>query len=250
MEQTTRSPLFFRYTFLMTPGQHRTFTLELDGVDLQLRTPPAATPPAWTTLDCCRCSNCPLDPGQHSHCPIAVHIPDLVGFFSHAASYEQLDVEIATDERSYVKHTSSSDAVSSLLGIYMVTSGCPIMDKLRPMVRFHLPLATASETTFRAMAMYLCAQYYASRRGLTPDWELRGLRQIYAEVQKVNNAFVRRLHYATDNDASINAVIRLDALASAVVMNIDMHRIDDMEQIFAAYFAGGGGVPRRRPATR
>tara|TARA_B100000686_G_scaffold86198_1_gene93073 strand:- start:90 stop:251 length:162 start_codon:yes stop_codon:yes gene_type:complete len=48
----------------------------------------------------------------------------------------------ATDERCYVEHTTMTEAVSSLLGIYMVTSGCPVMDKLRPMVRFHLPLAT------------------------------------------------------------------------------------------------------------
>ena len=90
-------------------------------------------------------------------------------FLGHAFSYEEVDVRISTDERSYVKHTTMSEALSSLLGVYMVTSGCPIMDKLRPMVRFHLPMASSEETTFRAIAMYLVAQYFRARHGQDPD---------------------------------------------------------------------------------
>ena len=55
--------------------------------------------------------------------------------------------------------------VFSLIGIYMVTSGCPIMDKLRPMARFHLPFASTEETIYRAISTYLLGQYFLEQKG-------------------------------------------------------------------------------------
>ena len=49
-------------------------------------------------------------------------------------------------ERSFTLQLGARQAIISPLGIYMVTSGCPIMNKLRPMVRFHPPFATIAET--------------------------------------------------------------------------------------------------------
>lgn len=230
-------PISFRYTFLLEQGQERTFELQLEGRSLALvHTGDRPPPPAWTALSCYQCPNCPLDEATHPQCPIAVHIVDLVDFFTHAMSYEELDVRIGTDERSYVKRTTMAEALSSLLGIYMVTSGCPVMDKLRPMVRFHLPLATLPETTFRAMAMYLVAQYFLAQRGHEPDWELRGLPAIYKEVQVVNRSFVDRLQQTSVSDANPNAVVRLDTYASMIVLSLDMGTLDDLEALFESYF--------------
>ena len=159
----------YRYTFLLQDGREKSFDLHLDRRSLALSPVPRDQLPAWTDLGCNQCPNCPLRTNEHPHCPIAVNIVDLVDFFTDAVSYDDVDVRIATDERSYVKRTKMTDAISSLLGIYMVTSGCPVMDKLRPMVRFHLPLATPDETTFRALAMYLVAQFFIHRRGGKPD---------------------------------------------------------------------------------
>jgi hypothetical protein len=176
-----------------------------------------------------------LSEEDHPHCPIAVNITDLVGFFTDAASYDEIDVRITTDQRSYMKHTTATEAVSSLLGIYMVTSGCPIMDKLRPMVRFHLPLATPDETVFRAMAMYLVAQYFISRHGGDPDWNLEKLPLIYREVHAVNSSFMNRLHETAVRDASLNAIVRLDAFASIIVMSFDFDQLEGIEAMFDAY---------------
>jgi hypothetical protein len=226
----------YRYDFLLPGGQERSFDLLLERPGLDLLPTATAEPlPPWTRLDCCQCDNCPLRVEQHPSCPIAANIPEFVEFFADAASYEKIDVRISTDERSYVKHTYTAEAISSLLGIYMVTSGCPIMDKLRPMVRFHLPLATSEETTFRALAMYLMAQYFVSRSGGTPDWDLRDLPQIYEQVQIVNRSFVERLRQSAIHDANLNAVVRLDALAAIILISLDTGALDEIEELFARY---------------
>lgn len=225
----------YRYTFMLGAGRDRTFDLRLDKSTLNLRTAQPETPPEWTSLECCKCPNCPLSEEDHPHCPIAVNITDLVSFFTDAASYDKIDVQIATDERTYMKQTTATEAVSSLLGIYMVTSGCPIMDKIRPMVRFHLPLATQEETTFRAMAMYLVAQYFVYKRGGKPDWDLNHLPAIYREIQTVNGAFTKRLRETATKDANTNALIRLDAFASIIVMSFDLNQLDGIEALFSSY---------------
>ncbi|HJP33602.1 MAG TPA: hypothetical protein QGF95_23875 [Candidatus Latescibacteria bacterium] len=231
----------YRYDFLLPGGTERTFDLHLDRSSLALApVDPAAPLPAWTELGCSQCDNCPLQQQAHPHCPIAANISDFVGFFSDAASYEEIDLRISTDERSYVKRTHMSEAVSSLLGIYMVTSGCPVMEKLRPMVRFHLPLATAEETTFRALAMYLVAQYFVSRSGGTPDWELANLPHIYQQVQIVNRGFTERLRQSVEQDASLNAVVRLDAFVGIILLSLNADMLDDIQRLFASYLPEGG----------
>ncbi len=236
-------PGSFKYTFILDHGRERTFELTLDPTSLGLLHEDGESVPGWAVLSCCQCPNCPLDQAVHPHCPIAINISELVDFFKDGMSYERLDVRVSTDERSYVKETTMTEAVSSLLGIYMVTSGCPVMDKLRPMVRFHLPLATAEETTFRALAMYLVAQYFLAQRGEEPDWELRGLPGVYEEVQVVNQSFANRLRAAGGKDASPNALVRLDTFASTILMSLDFDKMENLEALFESYLPRPGGGP-------
>ncbi len=65
------------------------------------------------------------------------------------------------------------------MGIYMVTSGCPVMGKLKPMVKFHLPFASGEETSYRMVTMYLLAQFFKYKNGKEPDWDLKNLVKIY-----------------------------------------------------------------------
>ncbi len=98
----------------------------------------------------------------------------------------------------------------------MVTSNCPVMDNLRPMVRFHLPFATMDETMYRAVSMYLTAQFLLMRRGEKPDWELKNLIGIYDAVAHVNRGMSRRLSNASSEDANVNAVIILSTRGNMV----------------------------------
>ena len=231
-----KKPVVFEYTFLIDEGL-KSFKLVLDRQTLALQQDKVDPPPEWAALSCEQCENCPLSEDTHPCCPIAENIVDLLEFFGHALSYEEVDVRISSDERSYVKHTTMSEALSSLLGVYMVTSGCPIVDKLRPMVRFHLPVASSDETAFRAIAMYLVAQYFRAKRGEDADWDLKGLHDIYEDVHTVNRSFAERIRLAVDSDAGPNAIIRLDTFASMIVMSLDMDRLDNLEALFESYFS-------------
>ena len=95
----------------------------------------------------------------------------------------------------------------------MVTSGCPTMKILRPMVRQHLPFATLEETVFRSVSSYLLAQYFQNKKGEIPDWKLQGLLQSYSEIQILNSGMAHRIRSISEKDAGTNAVVVLDVFA-------------------------------------
>jgi hypothetical protein len=129
------------------------------------------------------------------------------------------------------------------MGLYMVTSGCPILNKLRPMVHTHLPFATIDETTFRVTGMYLLAQYFVQQRGRTPDWNLRQLVHLCEEVASVNQAFARRLLSINPKDASLNALAALDCFTLSTAFSIGRDQLRDLEPLFQAYLDDAGPAP-------
>ena len=227
----------FHYKFTLPSGDMKEFDLQLDSETLSLVAPERESHPEWAQLSYKQCPNCPLPPKPL--CPIAANLVDVVDCFKDFISYEEADVEVATEERVYKKHTSLQKGISSLIGIYMVTSGCPIMDKLRPMVRTHLPFATAEETMYRVFSMYLLAQYYLNRKGEKPDWEFADLTKIYAEVHIVNKSFCERLIDAHIKDGIVNAVATLDCFAEFIETPLQKRVLDEMEALFFAYLKPG-----------
>ena len=166
---------------------------------------------------------------------MAANLVDIIDYFKNAISYAEVDVEISTEARTYMKHTSVQNALWSLIGIYMVSSGCPILDKLRPLVGSHLPFATLQETTYRAISMYLLAQYFLQKRGQEADWELKKLTEIYENIQTVNKCFHGRISDVHVGDAGLNAIIHLDAYAQFTNMLLLRAVLDDIEKMFRAY---------------
>jgi hypothetical protein len=225
-----------KYTFGFPNGQQQEFTVQLEKDSLHLVSMSRPSrPPEWTRLETFRCPHCPLDAARYTHCPVAVNLTELLSFFRDHISHEEVDLQIVTDERTYQKHTSLQGAVSSLLGIYMVSSGCPIMGKLKPMVRFHLPFATLEETKYRAISMYLVAQYLLAQQGRTPDWTLQGLVKIYDDVRVVNQNFAARLNELKVKDTSLNAISILSSFAEFTSMSIDYGMLEELQMLFDAY---------------
>ncbi|PIV52993.1 MAG: hypothetical protein COY53_00400 [Elusimicrobia bacterium CG_4_10_14_0_8_um_filter_37_32] len=227
--------LTYRYKFTLSNGTEKEFTVKLDDKTLNLISEEKKSYPEWTELKYSKCSNCPLNENQHKFCPLAINLVDLIDFFSGSNSYEEVDIYIETEARKYTKHTTLQQGISSLMGIYMVTTGCPIMEKLKPMVRFHLPFATIDETKYRVLSMYLLAQYFLARHGKEPDWELKKLVEIYADIQTVNKNFCKRLRNIKIKDASINAVVILDCFAGSVTFSLEEDALDKIELLFNAY---------------
>ncbi|MDP2273350.1 MAG: hypothetical protein Q8K32_21605 [Archangium sp.] len=224
-------PFVIRYEFSHAE-KTTTFTITLDPKTLQNTSPAPVPPPAWAKLSFQKCPNCPLREEDSPHCPAALGLTDVVAQFADIFSYERVSARVTVPERVYEQvDVSVQEALSSLLGVYMVTSGCPVLSKLRPMVRFHLPFQTELETITRATSMYLLGQYLVAQDGGTPDWSLAGLSANYEATSVVNRAFAARLRAAAPKDANVNALIRLDSVARSVPDLIDS-QMDELRFLF------------------
>lgn len=231
--------LTVEYRFKFGSGTETRFTVRLRRPGLQLVAEPRTAFPDWTRLTHCQCPNCPLNPAQHAHCPIAANLVDIVECFKDCFSTEEADITVQSDARQYHRHGSVQSGVSSLMGLYMVTSGCPIMDKLRPMAHTHLPFATVDETSYRAVSMYLLAQYFRNGHGEVADWKLEKLLKIYEDIRQVNQSFVKRLLSISPLDASVNALVSLDCFATITAFSIVRDSLKEMEPLFQAYLDEG-----------
>lgn len=228
-------PLHFAYTFTLPNGAAKRFEVRLNRDTLAMVQEPRASYPEWTNLTFHRCPGCPLDEARHPRCPVAVNITDLIDFFKDLDSFVEADVRVETEARAYSKHTTLQKGASSLIGLYMVTSGCPVLDKLRPMADTHLPFATTEETTYRTLSMYVLAQHFLYKRGKAPDWEMKGLVAFLSRVQEVNTAFCKRLGAIGIKDASLNAVVILNTLGMMTGITIEEDTMDRLRGLFKAY---------------
>jgi hypothetical protein len=231
--QKNRKTITYLYKFKFQDGREKTFEVVLDEDTLELQRKDPDPKPEWTKLNYSQCENCPL-PSTVQYCPVAVSLAGLVEAFSDAVSYEAAEVTVETTQRTFFRKTTLQKGLSAIIGIYMSTSNCPVCDKLRPMTRFHLPFANSIETFFRSVSSYLTAQFLVMRQGHTPDWELKGLQEIYKEVNTVNKGMTARLQRATEKDANINAVVILHSFGDGITYFIE-NGLTDIEPMFDVF---------------
>jgi hypothetical protein len=223
----------FLYEFQFEDGTQKSFEVVLDASTLSMMDLQIDPKPEWAKLPYFQCENCPLS-SDIEYCPVALNLSQLMEEFRDSVSYTKTTVSVTGPERTYSRETTLQKALSSLVGIYMVTSNCPIMDKLRPMSRFHLPFAGTLETAYRAASMYLLGQYFLKRRGLEPDWDMNNLADQYREISKVNRGIAQRLSQASRKDAGVNAVVILNSLGDSLPYFIEDGFVD-LESLFEGY---------------
>lgn len=229
----------YRFRFKDRPEQ--VFTLRLRKPELQLETSASGVLPGWTRLEHHQCPNCPLSPATTPHCPVAVNLIGLMDAFMDCLSTEPADITVRVESREYTKRAPVQYGVSSLMGLMMATSGCPLLSKLRPMVQTHLPFATIEETIYRAVSMYLLAQYFRYQKQLKPDWDLEHLVELFEQIGQVNQAFSRRLVSINPKDASLNALANLDCFAMVTAFSITKDNLRELEPVFQAYLTPKAG---------
>lgn len=219
------------YRFTVNGGTTEIFDIRIDHRLLAMKNPVPNDLPAWTDLPFHQCPNCPLDPGRHPHCPFAVRIAQVVERFTEIRSFDEMFVEVTMEERTVSKKTSAQKGISSLMGLICAVSGCPLTEFLKPMARFHLPLATQQETICRAVSLYLLAQYFREKRGRTADFTLQRLVEQYHGLQAMNIAMAKRIRSGSSLDAPVNALVILDTFAKALPFAIE-DSLDKIEHIF------------------
>jgi hypothetical protein len=223
--------LQFEYTFDFSDGTSVKFTIHLDGETLNYIPYSEPKEAEWTKLENNKCENCTLSEKDHLHCPIALNLNSILSHFYYNKSYETVKITVKTEERSYFNEIALQHGLASMLGIYMVSSGCPILAQLKPMVRFHLPFASVEETIFRAASTYLLSQYIKKSKGGKPDWDLERLIETYKEIEEVNQGLAMRIRSVADMDANINALVVLDVFAKEVPITIKA-KLKEFEYLF------------------
>ena len=164
-------------------------------------------------------------------CPVAIDIEEVAEHFSDILSFERVHVRVRTEERDYVKVCDVQTALKSLLGLIMASGSCPILSQFSPMAHYHLPFASTEETIYRVVGAYLLKQYFVNREGKEPDLALKGLRELYSELQTVNKDFMVRIRAASRSDANLNAINILFSLSAVVAMTI-LDKLDRMKPMF------------------
>ena len=234
MNDSVEDSFSITYHFKFNDKEIRQYNILLDKKTLCLNSDIRSAPPSWIKLNYHQCPICPLDEGLHKYCPVALNLSDIAEEFKEFHAYEKVNVTVVTKERAYSKDTTIQEGLGSLIGIIMASSGCPVMDYLRPMVRFHLPFASLEETVYRTVSMYVMAQYILELNGRYSDKKLGGLEEIYFNVGQVNKHIAKRLAGVSGKDANINALSNLDCFASLVPLEVgDM--VKSIESYLYAY---------------
>ncbi|MGD2112840.1 MAG: hypothetical protein PVI50_05600 [Gammaproteobacteria bacterium] len=203
------------YCISNAEGHAQQYLIRLDRESARLLNPPPASPPGWTRLQVCQCTNCPLAIQTHPHCPLAVQVAQVVDDWASAFSFQEVEYSVTLDERRFTGTTEARKILGSLLGLIMATSDCPRMSFLRPLARFHLPLASPEETAFRALSAYLLERYFSGGETESTD-TFAGFIERYQEIQTVNEGLAARFRQASREDAVIDAMLGLDLLAHRV----------------------------------
>ena len=227
-----KDPVFFKYYFIFGNGHKLSISIKLNEETLKYE-PDDIRPSSWTKLDYNKCSNCPLNSSEHKECPLALNLSAVVPQFSDIHSFDNVHVMVETYDRTFSKNTSMQNALSAMLGILMVTSDCPNMESLKPMVRFHLPFATVEETVFRSVSTYLLGQYFRYKKGKQPDWDLKALKDNYNKIQIVNHGMAKRMRSIADKDANVNALVVLDIFAKELPFSIEQS-LKQLEYLYSS----------------
>jgi hypothetical protein len=236
-QEISMQPKVIRYCFRMPDNTREDFRFELNPQNLEFRGGLPGCLPSWAKLEFHQCPNCPLESAAHSHCPLAANIYNIVQRFDGLNSYDEITVEVVTEQRWIAQRTTAQLAISSMMGLVIAACGCPHTAFFKPMAWFHLPLASEEETLFRATSFYMLTQYYCQKEGRTADFEFEGLTRIYRNMQTVNGAIARRLRVATANDSSVNAIVILDSFAQIVPFAIE-ESLEELRYLFAPSCSG------------
>lgn len=226
------------YRFWLKDKGETTFEIQLDPDSLRRLGPSPSELPEWTELEFKRCPNCRLVSEIHPYCPLAVELVDIVPRFDRLLSFDRIDAEVITAERTIRVEASVQRVLSSLMGLLFAASACPWTTFFKPLARYHLPLATTEETMWRVFSTYLLGRHFQAAEGQAPLADFDDLAAMYDNVQVVNEHFAERLRVACQQDSVINALILLDMFAKSVPFAIE-DALDEIRPLIVPFFKPG-----------
>lgn len=213
---------------LSTGDRHWRWRIELDAPPQRAAGLPIVDDgdrPAWTNLGAARCKGCPVEAADDAACPAAVAVKDVVDALGDVASIDAVDVVVRFADREVRKRASGAEAARSVFGLLMATSGCPVLEVMRPLARQHVPFATEEEFLFRLVGLHLLQSWFASggqaHSGVVSPVSLQRLPAYLRQLQALNTAFAARLRQACRGDAGPNAMCQLFSLSLGAGCDVD-----------------------------
>ncbi|MCP3925651.1 MAG: hypothetical protein GY714_24045 [Desulfobacterales bacterium] len=210
-----------KYEFNFKEIEQKVYEIIINTRDMNIVYPEMKNKPDWTKLEYEQCKCCPYTQDKVPYCPIAVNIAELVSEFKDIVSFEDCVVKCTTNERTYLKKVDVQDGLYSILGLINATSACSVINIFKPMARFHLPFSTVEETIVRATSFYLLRQYFKSKKGGKPDFDLKDLENYYGKIQILNEGLLARIDKISKTDADKNAMVILHSLSQMFSFSID-----------------------------
>lgn len=209
------------YVFQIKDHEDKKFKVTLDKNTLIAKSPEGSSEQDWTRLNFAKCEICPLSSRKVRNCPIAFNISGLAKEFSEFFSIHESLITVNVAERSYVKKDTVQQGLRSILGIYLATSGCPYMEILKPMARFHLPFASVEETIYRHSGNFLLGEFFKYVDKGQIEINMQKLIGIYDDINVVNTGICARIEKITEGDANKNALIILNVIGLMLKMELE-----------------------------
>ncbi len=207
------------YCFNHGQDNARTFNMRFDRDSMLMQVDDQQNVPDWALLANNQCRHCPLSPADTAYCPIARNIASVVTFFSDSSSTSTSRIAVFTEDRNYWKDDVLQEGLFGIFGLIMATSGCPHMNFLRPMARFHLPFSTFEETIIRTMSIFLLSETIHPAKPGEDCSPFKKLEEHYHQVNTVNMEFIQRIRSAKQGgDAGENALVILDSFVKLIEM--------------------------------
>ncbi len=237
------------YKFNLQDNSEEVFDLIFDAETVELVNDHRIPPPPWTELEHHQCPHCPLTPETHPFCPVALNLVMVINRFDRLMSFDRVLAKVINTERKVAHSTSAQEGISSLMGLLIAGSSCPLTHFFKPMARFHLPFANKEETLWRAAATFLLARYFTASGLKESDINLNGLVKIYDDVARLNDYMVERVRSATLKDSAVNALVHLDVFAKFLTPPLE-DSFNQIKHIFAPFLGHRPSRKKSRDSKR
>jgi hypothetical protein len=216
------------YHLEMEGGKTLSYGLTIDRATLLSRVEMPADPPAWAKLENERCNACEY--AGSAYCPIAIRLAAPLKAFNGLVSHAPAVTTVETPERFYVRKGDVQDALRSLFGLIMATSGCPRMHPFRYMARYHLPFATLDETIYRITASYLLGQVFRHADKNVLPFDMKSIQSLYNTMETLNEGMSKRLRGASEGDGALNAIVILSSYSTLIpiLMDAELRKLKEM----------------------
>lgn len=193
-------------------------------------------PPQWAALSYHQCSNCPLNPEKVSYCPAALSLAKLVEQCREVDLLDAVTLRVTTAGRVVTVSATAQKAIGSFIGLLMATSDCPHAAFFRPVARFHLPLASEPETMYRAVSSYLLAQHFRHENGQEAKFDLKGLVDIYQNLEVVNTTLAGRLKASGEAGVVARCMMEWDVFSGMFPLRVE-ELLKELRPLFSSYLS-------------